>query len=308
MGAIYFALLGLVVTQIAAIPLNDLDTAKSTLIAVHTHSQPGTNDIWTKAPYVPPAANCTGLMKDGICVPSGTVNCLGTDDVNVCRVSEQTGCRQMEEVVKWNAIYGTQPGKAGDNYCYLWCIKTCPAAQTALLLKRAASNYTILTTHADRCKQVHSVGSDASLPAIESAQECKDAIQAINAANGQSGISPGPCNCTAGEEWLSIRPSGCWAAHYSKDVGYYCSFFNKASDPQETTWGVNNVSIAVFCKTAAAVVPTGAPSHAPGCTDDDAGMKAASGMPDCATVKAFCHDSTNGAKVRKYCPKTCSDC
>ena len=34
-------------------------------------------------------------------------------------------------------------------------------------------------------------------------------------------------------------PSGCWAAHYDDAAGYYCTFFNKAKDPEETTWGVN---------------------------------------------------------------------
>jgi len=116
----------------------------------------------------------------------------------------------------------------------------------------SASDYTVLTIHADRCRQVHSeehkTGHDVALPPIQSAQECKDVIQAINTAKGQTGVSPGPCMCSAGFESLSIRPSGCWAAHYNDEVGYYCTFFNNATDPEETTWGVNQVSIAVFCR------------------------------------------------------------
>jgi hypothetical protein len=53
---------------------------------------------------------------------------------------------------------------------------------------------------------------------------------------------------------------------------------------------------------------TAARSQTGGCNDNDEGLKVGSNMPDCASVKAFCHDPTFGPTARKYCPKTCGTC
>ena len=34
-------------------------------------------------------------------------------------------------------------------------------------------------------------------------------------------------------------------AHVYAQVGYYCTFFNNATDPEETTWGVNQVEQSI---------------------------------------------------------------
>ena len=44
------------------------------------------------------------------------------------------------------------------------------------------------------------------------------------------------------------------------------------------------------------------------CNDDDEGLKVGTNMPDCASVKAFCFDTTLGPTAREYCPKTCGIC
>merc|ERR1711881_669160 len=46
------------------------------------------------------------------------------------------------------------------------------------------------------------------------------------------------------------------------------------------------------------------------CTDNDAGMRAASGgtASDCASVASLCNDPDKGPLIRKNCPKTCGAC
>ena len=79
-----------------------------------------------------------------------------------------------------------------------------------------AGGFAVITSKGQTC-------ASAGLVAITSAQECEQAISAVNTAYSKRGLG------SVKTENNSHKPSGCYARCNQASFGYFCSYFNTAT-------------------------------------------------------------------------------